>query len=62
MVFYANGLLVEDYNVVYTRDGVTTADFINFGTIAVNIEGQGNFTGTLSKNFVIERMNTGYCY
>ena len=54
---YANGLLVEDYNVVYTRDGVTTADFINFGTIAVNIEGQGNFTGTLSKNFVIERMN-----
>ena len=47
--------LVEgrDYTVTYMRNGVITNDFTNEGTITVTIDGIGNYTGSVSGDYVI---------
>ena len=44
-----------DYTVTYLRNGEETDDFTNEGTITVIIEGIGNFWGTVTKYYVIQR-------
>ena len=43
----------RDYTVTYTRGGVVTTDFTNEGTITVTINGIGNYTGSVSSDYVI---------
>ena len=44
-----------DYTVTFKRGTEVTTDFTNAGTITITVEGIGNYTGTVSKDYVIER-------
>ncbi len=42
-----------DYTVTYKRDGQATTNFTDAGTITVEIAGTGNYSGTVTKTYVI---------
>ena len=48
-------VLDTDYTVTFTRGAYVTTDFTNAGTVIVTVEGKGNYTGTVTKNYVIGR-------
>ncbi len=50
-----NPLDSKNFTVTYKRDGKVTDDFTSAGTITVVIEGTGNFTGTVTKEYTIAR-------
>ncbi|MED9908013.1 MAG: Ig-like domain-containing protein [Collinsella sp.] len=51
-----NKLTVDkDYEVVYKREGVVSDDFKNAGTITVVISGKGNYSGTVTKKYEINK-------
>lgn len=45
----------KDYKVTYKRDDASTDDFKNAGTITVTIEGVGNYSGTVTKEYKITK-------
>ena len=45
----------KDYKVTYKRDDASTDDFKNAGTITVTIEGVGNYSGTVTKEYKIAK-------
>ena len=54
-----NGLalvLDRDYTVTFKRGDEVTDDFTNAGTITITIEGKDNYFGTVTKTYVIERV------
>ncbi|MBE6748484.1 MAG: hypothetical protein E7557_04545 [Ruminococcaceae bacterium] len=51
-----DGLTLDtDYTVEYKRGETATEDFINSGEITVVITGKGNYTGTVTKTYTIEK-------
>ncbi len=53
-----NGKILEqenDYLVTFKRNNAVTSDFTNAGNITIQIEGIGNFTGTIIKNYQISK-------
>ncbi|MDD6967543.1 MAG: YDG domain-containing protein [Firmicutes bacterium] len=53
-----NGLTVSDYQVSYQdADGNTVTELKNAGEYTVKVEGKGNFQGTATADFTIEKAN-----
>ena len=42
-----------DYEVSYKRGDAATTDFTNAGTVNITVTGKGNYTGTVTKEYVI---------
>ena len=44
-----------DYEVIYTRDGIETDDFISAGKIKITVTGKGGYEGTKEVTYTIEK-------